>query len=324
VKRRILPVGAALVLAARGAGGADPLSDKRGPLHLLADEDVAPPGEEPPSATAPGYFNGLGSQGRTWEMQSDTAFSTSRAATQRFEIGGLLHLTPLLGAVVRTDFGAEDDTPSGFYSVKGPLVSLGARYRSASANHWVEFGVRFIPGWSGPHDNDPAALRLALDATLESAQADDAKWLPFASPGYQVYLAIQSRGEIDAGSAGQFLVGAHYGGRTSLSPLQVASWLGPQRGIVGNVFADLFFGVLRIHRSTINMQIGVHGEGSLSSVWPGDATFPALGDVFLGWSPASWVAARIFFGVAGVPGGSPQPEVPTSRPYGARVTFYLP
>ena len=98
---------------------------------------------EPASATDPGFFNGLGTQDRGWELQSDATFSTSRVFTQRFEIGHAFSFNRLFAIVARVDFGADTDTNSGFYAIHGPLLSLGVRIgrptptsgsRSASAS----------------------------------------------------------------------------------------------------------------------------------------------------------------------------------------------
>jgi hypothetical protein len=334
---RVLAVGA--VLFAVRSANAQTQQEQRPPFSLFTDEGHAADSEvkratqratatekEVAEGNDPGSFNGLGSDKRTWELQSDSTFSTSRTATQRFALGGIYRFTSLMGIVGRVDFGAAADTSSGFYSVQGPLASVGVRYWSSpAANHWLEFGARIIPGWSpGPNATDPANIRLALSSSLASGQADDARWLTFASTGLQLYLAIQSRGRIHAGSVGDFLVGAQYGGRTSLEPLSVVSWLGPQNGIVANAFAEIFVGILRVHGAPINLQVGTHGDASLSSVWPGNATFPVHLDGFLGWSPKTWIAVRLFYGVATVPQGSLPPAVPPSNPYGARLTFYVP
>jgi hypothetical protein len=271
----------------------------------------------------PGYFNGLVAPGRPWEVQSDTTFSTSRVFTQRFEVARFVSLHPRntsTGLVVRTDFGAESDTTSGFYSLQGPLFSVGGRLRSTNNDHWIEFGVRVIPPYPGANDTNPQALRLALGATLASGQADDARWLPFSRWGYQIYGSVQSRVAIDAGTAGRFLLGVRYGGETSLTPLSVPSWLGSQQGIVGNVFLDVFFGAPVIGGQPLALQLGGHAEVSLSSVWPGGAVFPLMGSVFGAWSPATWISVRVFYGLAGVPAGA----VPLSRPYGLNLTFDLP
>ncbi len=319
--RALWPLAASFLLLARGAGAQG--APQHLPGQLFVDEASERPTQaEIESATDPAYFNGIGTPNRTWELQTDTTFSTSRVATQRFEVAAMvLKVTDLAGFVARTDFGAEDNTTAGFYTVQGPLFSLGFRVRSLSADHWFEGGFRLIPPWSGPNETDPAALQLALNATLASGQADDARWLSFASLGYQLYIAIQSRVEFQFGEAAQLFFGFHYGGRTSLTPLTVQSWLGPQRGIVGNAFADAFLGIVKLANCKTSLELGVHGEASLSSVWPGDATFPVAGEFFLGWSPRAWISARVFFGFADALQGN---GVSLSNPYGVRATFFVP
>jgi hypothetical protein len=320
------PILAAVVffLGARVAE-ADDQPVRRGMFAMFEDEEnQARLTPEPPSATEPGYFNGIGTLGREWELRSDSAFSTSRIATQRFELAGMVPWKRLWGLVVRTDFGGASDTNSGFYSVQGPLVSLGGRFRSESGDEWIEFGLRLIPPWGGRDASDPASILLALNATLTSAQADDARWLNFASGGYQVYLQVQSRFEIPARWL-DVALGAHYGGVSSLAPLSVQSWLGTQRGVVGNVFGEGFADVRRLFGWTLDLQLGVRGEASLSSIWPGNASLPLLATAFLGWSPKTWVEVQIYYGLyAGVQGGSLPPAVPPSNPYGARLAFFVP
>ncbi|MGH7435200.1 MAG: hypothetical protein ACRENE_05970, partial [Polyangiaceae bacterium] len=125
---------------------------------------------------------------------------------------------------------------------------------------------------------------------------------------------------------------AHYGGQTSLTPLHVPTWLGTESGIVGNAFAELSAGVTRLRLpwkdkdkcpTPIDVQLGAHGEASLSSIWPGNAVLPFALEAFVAWSPVPWFRARAFVGWANTaaslvgPGGWPQ-----SVPYGLRLTFY--
>jgi hypothetical protein len=317
VTRIALLVGAALVFDAGSARA------QAAPMSALTEHDAVPDerADEPPSAVDPGYFNGLGTRGHGWEVQSDTTFSTSRTATQRFALGHAFPFNRLFAVVARVDTGADSDTTSGLYAIHGPLVSIGIRDRSKDANHSIEIGVRLIPSWNGPNDTDPAALGLSLGASLSSANADDARWLSFATFGWQVYGVIQNRtNALFIGSWGTLVFGTTYGGEVSLAPLEVRTWLGPQEGVIGNAFWELFADAPRLGGSDANIQIGVHGEASLSSIWPADTPLPLGGNAFVGWSPKNWFAARVFAGIAGsAVGGSA-----VSNPYGVRLVFYVP
>jgi hypothetical protein len=278
------------------------------------------------------YFGGLGDANRIWEVQTDAAFSTTRVATERVALAGyygLSHPDATLGLTVRTDLGLESDTSTGFYAPRGPRLSLGIRGQSQRHNEVIETGIRLIVPWSGPHDADPAMLRLALGATLASGLADDAEWLAFHRFGYQVYLNVQQRLEFRFECSGVLILGARYGVVTSLAPLSVETWLGPEDGIIADAFLDVFAGVpwwrLPSKGATaLNVQVGLHGEASLSSIWPGEATLPLALEPFLLWQPATWISVRAFAGIAfpavtlAAGGGS------FTHPYGARVTFYVP
>ncbi len=194
------------------------------------------------------------------------------------------------------------------------------RDRSASDQYWIEFGFRVIPNWKSPNDDDPRMLSLALAASLSSGTADDARWLDFSDFGFQLYGMIQSRTEPWVTRCSTLLLGAVYGGEASLWPLSVRSWLGPQTGVIGNAFLEVFVDAPVLFHTATNLQIGAHGEASLSSIWPGNDPFPVLGNVFLGWSPAKWLSARVFGGIAGSPNGT----VATNYPYGVRLEFFVP
>jgi len=270
--------------------------------------------------TAPGYFNGIGTPCHYWEGRSDTAFDTKRVFTQHFELARAFTWKRYLAVVARVGFGMESDTTESFYTLQGPLASIGLRARAPSSNYWVEFGLRVIPNWSGPNDTDPRALQLALAATLSSGIADDAAWLQLADFGVQIYGAFESRTRRWAGKYMTSFLGAHWGGNASLAPMSVRSWLGPQTAFVGNVFAEGFLGLPVVAKTELNLEVGVHGEVSLSSIWPGNELFPVLGNVYLAWSPKTWVALRVFGGFA----GSPTDPQTTNTHYGARLQFFVP
>lgn len=278
---------------------------------------------EPMTATEPEFFNGLGTKGRRWSVETNTSFDTNRVFTERFELAVAIPIkpiSPLVTAVARASFGGNADTVSGFYGIQGPILSLGLRDRSKSANYWVEFGLRMLPNYSSPHDTEPSAQQAAFRSTLSSGIADDAAWLPLSSFGAELYAAFQSRTDPwRMLHTSIFYFGAMYGGNASLAPLAVKTWLGPQNGFVGNLFLEIFLGVPELAGWQGNLQFGAHGEASLSSIWPGNQPFPALVNGFVAWSPKSWFALRVFAGVSGSPLGGG-----IDNQYGTRLAFFVP
>lgn len=299
----------------RAAAAGEP---PRAPAPLSALETR--PDSERPEAYSPGYFNGIGTTGRYWEMASDTAFGSGRVFTQRVDLARALTLRGPLALIVRASLGADGGVDRGPSVLQGPIFALGLRDHSATGDYAVEFGVRLIPSWSGPADYDPSSLQLALEATLTSGIADDARWLSFSDTGFQIYGSFESRTRtLDLRWLALWL-GARYGGEASLLPMKVRSWLGPQTGFIGNVFLEVVLAAPSIAGTDANIEIGGHAEVSLSSIWPSDDAFPFIGNGFVGWSPKSWLSLRVFTGVALLPtaGRSPDAE------YGSRLAFYLP
>ncbi len=299
-------------------------------LALAAGQPEAPPAfaqlTEPPVPGEPecpeprvGYFDGLGAQCRRWEIRSDSAFGTQRIFTQQFEVAGAFPLSSRVFALVlRVSVAGDSDTTSGFYALHGPIPSIGFRNASRNNNYWVEAGVRLIPGWNDANDSDPRALQLAYTAATTSGVADDARWLSFAPTGYQVYGLIESRTVVDGGGS-TFIFGSLYGGEISLSSLQVQSWLGPQTGVIGNGLLELSVSAPRIASRILGIQVGVHSEVSLSSIWPGNDSLPIHVDLFVGWNPFASFAVRAFYGWAGSP-----LSLPFANPFGVRLQYYLP
>jgi hypothetical protein len=283
-----------------------------------------------------GMFTTLGSYGRMWELRSDTAFSTTRVFTERLELAHMIgfsfhkasatdirdaqkRLSPRFGAVVRASFGLGADVPRDIYNPAGPIFGVGLRTRSESDNEWIELGARVIPNYPGPQNADPGMISLALHSTTSSGIADDAAWLPLSSWGAQLYLLTQVRTQMIKNDALTFAVGAAGGGYASLGSLEVTTWLGPQRGFVGNVFVEAFFTLQQIGRHPMNLQLGGHAEASLSACWPGNEALPVLASAYLAWSPIFPVSVRVFYGT----GGSLLAGV-LDATYGARVQLYLP
>lgn len=277
---------------------------------------------EPCSARAPGYFNGLGTSGRMWEAESNTSFDTNRVFTEHLDLAVAMPvrwISPLVTAVVRASAGVNTDALTGVYGIHGPILSFGVRDRSLDDTFWLEFGVRVLPNYPSPNDTNPATMRAALRSTLSSGIGDDAAWLPLSDFGSQIYALFQSRTKPWAMWYGTRLYfGAQYGGNASLAPLAVKTWLGPQTGFIGNAFLDVFFGVPVLWGKAANTQIGIHGDASLSSIWPGDQPFPFVANVFFAWSPKSWFQMRLFGGVAGAVSG------PYDNQYGVRLALFAP
>jgi len=323
------------VLLASAPAAAEPFalfSAENGPAHVtpgvcLPEIRSPPPGSTPlkwqdlahVEASAPGYFGGLGTPCRMWEARMDTSFDTNRVLTERVELARALTLRDYLALVARVSFGAADSTRDSFYVIQGPIFSLGLRTQWPSAKRWFEFGVRVVPNWSGPNDTDPRAQTLALGAVLSSGIADDAAWLPFTDVGWQLYGMFYVRTSAMSGRAGSYYLGALYGGKASVAPMSVASWLGTQHAFIGNLFVDAFLGAPVMGGEQTNLQFGVHAEVSLSSIWPGNELFPILANGYVAWSPKAWVAMRFFGGPALTLGA-----LQTSTQYGARLEFYVP
>jgi hypothetical protein len=293
--------------------GADPCVHIDGGMReIIANQDDW-------QASAPGSFNGIATPCRYWQTTSDLSFDTHRVLTQRDELARAFSIRAHLAAVARVSFGFASLTNQSFYTVQGPLFSLGVRARSRNANYWVEFGLRFVPNWPGPNDTDPRTQQLALAATLSSGIADDAAWLPLSDFGWQLYGAFESRTPPLLAHGTIAYMGATWGGKASITPMNVTTWLGPQSGFIGNVYVDAFVGLPLLLGVPLNMQLGLHGELSLSTIWPGTELFPALGNVYVGWAPKTWFQMRIFGG----PGAALTDTKNANMHYGARLEFFL-
>jgi hypothetical protein len=308
---RAATLAAALLVAP--AASAD---DAPAPLGALESTTA----NEPAQAHLPGYFNGVGTTGRYWELASDSAFGTKRVFTQRFDLARALTIRGPLTLVVRANFGGDAALDRGESALQGPIFALGLRDHSTSDNYSVEFGVRLVPSWSGPSDSDPTALQLALGATLTSGIADDARWLSFSDTGFQIYGSFESRTDTFDLRALRLWLGTRYGGEASLLPMKVRSWLGPQTGFIGNAFFEFAVGLPHVADADTNLEIGGHGEVSLSSNWPSDDAFPLIANAFVGWSPVTWLSLRVFGGAAILPTS----RQPAETQYGLRLAFYLP
>lgn len=313
-----------------------------GSLSARADEPAAVPlrglPDEPardtdrPRPGDPVFAGGLGSPGRTWEIESDGTFSTTRVATGRMAVAGFYRfsnpLTAPVGFVLRVDGALASDTTTNSYSINGPKIALGLRAVTPRSDAEIEFGGRLLMPWVDPDATNPKALRLALAATLSSGIADDAEWLAVEHTGFQIYLMVHERLPIHFRDRGVMLLGVRYGGRSSLAPVAVPTWLGTEDGIVANVYLDAYLGFPRWNLlfkglRDLDLELGAHTEASLSSIWPGESTLPVAAEPYLLWSPRTWVSVRVFYGWA-LPAVSLTTGGGTSNPYGLRLTFYVP
>ncbi|MFO0587451.1 MAG: hypothetical protein U0441_07925 [Polyangiaceae bacterium] len=268
----------------------------------------------------PGYFNGLGACNRTWEIRLDSSFDTNRVGTGRVEIAAAWRRNVGWAWIFRTSMGLAGAVNTGSVVLKGPIVSVGVRQQTKSGKVAFELGLRLIPGWNGPHEGDTEGQNLAFGATLSSGLADDARWLPFAETGVQLYTSLLTRTRDWVPVRGtQVYFGALYGGQGSLFPMKVRTWVGSQTGFIGNVFVDVFTGILKYVGRPANLQVGLHGEVSLSTIWPASRPLPLLGNVYVAWSPKDWISARVFGGVS----LSPLVQVPDLQ-YGLRTELYVP
>ena len=278
----------------------------------------------------PGWFTTLGSKDRLWELRSDTAFGTARAFTERVELAHFFSLSHFLeetndriigeqfGIVTRASFGIADDTLTGIYNPLGPLPAIGVRFRTVSDAEWIELGIRALVPYPGPSNALPGMQALAFKAATSSGIADDAAWLPLESWGSQLYLATQARTSACRALGAWTALGAAGGGAISLGSVNVTTWLGPQPTFIGNAFMEVFVDLQRWATTTLNLQVGVHGEVSLSAIWPGRNSMPVLVNGFLGWSPHSSFALRLFYGIGeSVLAGN------TFQQYGVRAQLYF-
>jgi hypothetical protein len=271
----------------------------------------------------PGLFNGIGNNCRYWQGISNTSLDTNRTFTQTFDLARALSMGDYLHYlrfVVRLRAGMNALLDDGFYFFDGPIFALGLRDKSFTGNHAFEVGVRVIPNWSGPHNSDAKTQQLALGSAISSSMADDALWLPLTNFAAQLYLEYDSRTHPIHIWHGAIVVGLKWYAAGSLGPMQIASWLGPQSAFVGNVSFETYLGIPRIVDTDFNVQTGLHGEISLSSIWPESDLFPALFDWFVGWSPKTWFALRTFVG-----GGAALTDLGHGTThFGARLEFYIP
>ena len=145
----------------------------------LFDQLTAPttrPEHCPPRA---GYFDGLASACHVWEIRTDTGFSAGRVLTERLEVASAIPIfRQTFALVLRTTASVDSQTTTGFYGIHGPIWSVGFRNRSPENNYWIEAGVRLVPGWAGPKDDQPQALQLAYQAAITSGVGDDARPAP--------------------------------------------------------------------------------------------------------------------------------------------------
>lgn len=268
------------------------------------------------------YLNGIGSPGRCWEVTADVAFGYRLVFTSRAEIARAVKFEgKTLSLMLRVRAGLNADVTNSTYGIQGTLPSLGLRHQSSSGRFSLEMGLRVVPGFGGPNDAKPETQALALDSILSSLIASDAGWLPFSNTGVMFYADIHSRsGVTDWGRYVSTLVGMRYGGEVSIGNQEIRTWLGPQHGMIGNAYAELFVAVPTLLGEQMGFQFGFHADTSLSSIWPADQVLPLVVAGYFEWSPATWISLRAYGGT----GGSPE-ALEFFRPfYGLRLRFYVP
>lgn len=267
----------------------------------------------------PEYLNGIGAPGRCWELTSDTAYSAYRVLTERIELGRALKIRRYLSVVVRARIGVDGSFASGAVAYQALVPSLGLRHQPHLDGYALEAGVRLLPAWGGPRgSNQPRMQVLALNATLTSGLGSDGTWLPLSTTGVQLYIDVLSRTKVLSTPPAALVFGARYGGEFLVSTAMVRTWLGPQSAFIANAWFEGFTAFTRMGHLPMPVQVGVHADVSLSSIWPGDTLFPVVFGAFVGWSPQRWVALRGFVGFG---------TSATSRPQatgGVRLQFYVP
>lgn len=269
----------------------------------------------------PGLAGGVGTEGRTWEIVTELAADEDQMLTARTALGVAANLLGGLDLVVRTAvIGVATDRERETAALRAPLPSLGLIFRSRCDAYRLEFGARLAIPTAG--DASPEDVRLSLRSTIVHGAADDAFWLPRNEFGVQVYANARARARFGGPGAALFVTG-DIGATLSVPSLSVGSWLGSQVGFVGSAYLEAAMGLLHLAPGDdVNVRLGVRGELSVSSVWAAGDILPYTGELFLGWSPESWVAVRLFGGIGGLVESS-SGEGPRFR-YGFAFTFYVP
>lgn len=302
------------------------------PATVRAQLTVADPetsiGRDDPSAPCgsckdqgPGLGSGIGTEGRTWEIVAELAADEDQLLTARTSVGVAANLIGGLDLVVRTAvIGVATDRERDTVALRAPLPSVGLLMRSRCDAYRLEFGARLaIPtaGAAAPED-----VRLSLRSTIVHGAADDAFWLPRNEIGVQLYANARTRARFGGPGAALFVTG-EIGATLSVPTLSVGSWLGSQVGFVGSAYVEAALGLLHLAPGDdVNVRVGVRGELSVSSVWPAGDVLPFTGDLFLGWSPETWIALRVLGGIGGLAQSS-SGDGPRFR-YGLALTFYVP
>lgn len=295
--------------------------------HVVADsetsierDDTSAPCGECKDRGA-GLAGGVGTEGRSWESVTELAADEDQMLTARTSLGVAAHLLGGLDLVVRTAvLGVATDRDRETVALRAPLPSIGLIMRSRCDAYRLEFGVRLALPTAG--DASPEDVRLSLRATIVHGAADDAFWLPRNEFGVQLYSAARTRVRFGSDVAAFFLTG-EIGATLSTGSLSVGSWLGSQVGFVGSAYVEGSVGLLHLAPGDdVNVRIGVRAELSLSSVWAAGDVLPFTADGFVGWSPESWLAIRLFGGIGGLV-ESATGEGPRFR-YGAQIALYAP
>ena len=247
----------------------------------------------------PGLGGGVGTEGRTWEIVAELAADEDQMLTARTSLGVAANLIGGLDLVVRTAvIGVATDRQSETVALRAPLPSVGLLMRSRCDAYRLEFGARLAIPTAG--NASPEDVRLSLRSTIVHGAADDAFWLPRNEFGVQVYANARTRARFGGPDAALFVTG-EIGATLSVPSLSVGSWLGSQVGFVGSAYLEAAMGLLHLAPGDdVNVRLGRRGELSVSSVWAAGDVLPFTGELFLGWSPETWVALRLFGGIGGL------------------------
>jgi hypothetical protein len=288
---------------------------------LVPDLGESPAFVDPPDVEME-FLSTVGAPGRLVEVDLGTGIDALGVVAQRLEIAAAVPLRPNLLGVLRLEQGADTGQNTTAYAVRTPSLTLGLRNQTQAGGYWIEGGLRALLPSFGPFtqgDNGYQRLSHALEAAQVMGSTDDALWLPLSTLGVGAYFGSASRSTPWRPCCGWSLDWMfEYGGQLSVgtlttnpfgvSPLEVRSALGPQTGLIANLYTEFSAAVGEGWGLPLQVSVGVHGGASLSSIWPGQETLPVDGEIFAGWAPAFMpgIALRIARGWALLPleGGS--------------------
>lgn len=273
-----------------------------------------------PSGMPPRYWGGLGTSGRSWEVGLDAAIDGDEVIALRQRLGVAWDPTggtDLLAFVLRAStIGAAFDTGRGEHLLRSPIPSISVLLHTPCDGYWLEVGGRFVlPTTDG---TTPEEARLGLRATITAGPADDALWIARSTLGGQLFAIGRLRSSAFGFDVLPVLVSIEMGVRFSVGSITVASWLGPQTGVVGSFWAEGFVATA----NDWNVRLGARAEISLSSLWPSGETLPLSVEGFVGWSPDHAFSIDLFAGEGWLL--VTQTGEPSRFRAGTRISFWIP